>query len=209
MMITAQIRVLCVDDHPLIREGIGYMLEREKDLLLVDTASGGYDAIEKFDRHRPDVTLLDLRLPDLHGSEVISRIRQQYPTAKIIALTTYASDVQALRALRAGAMGYLLKSALRTELLTAIRAVHMGERKISPEVAQSITENLTAETLSQREIEVLQAVSIGCSNKAVAKQLHVSEETIRAHLKSIFTKLGAHDRTEAVVLAVRRGYIVV
>ena len=209
MIKAPEIKVLCVDDHPLIREGIGYMLEGELDLTLVGTAHNGLDAIDKFDRLRPDVTIMDLRLPDLHGADVIRRIRAKHPTAKIIALTTFASDVQAVRALRAGAISYLLKSALRTELINAIRATYAGERRISAEVAENITAYLVAETLSDREVEVLQAVSVGFSNKAVAVELRVSEETVRAHLKSVFSKLGATDRTQAVVIAMRRGYIAI
>jgi DNA-binding NarL/FixJ family response regulator len=203
------IKVLCVDDHALIREGVGYMLEFEQDLTLVGTAHCGADALEKFDLLRPDVTIMDLRLPDMHGSDVIRRIREKHPTAKIIALTTFASDVQAVRALRSGAVSYLLKSALRTELLTAIRATFAGERKISAEVAENIAAYLLTDPLSEREVEVLQAVSAGCSNKAVAAELRVSEETVRAHMKSAFVKLGAADRTQAVVIAMRRGYIAV
>ena len=202
-------KVLCVDDHPLIREGIGFMLEGEVDLTLVGTAHCGADALCKFDQLRPDVTIMDLRLPDIDGAHVIRRLCDRYPTAKIIALTTFASDVQALRALRAGAVSYLLKSALRTELVSAIRATHAGERRISPEVAENIAAYLMADPLSDREVEVIQAVSAGCSNKAVAAALRVSEETVRAHLKSVFAKLGATDRTQAVVIAMRRGYIAV
>ena len=204
---TPPIRVLCVDDHPLIREGVGLMLESEADLELVGTAHCGADALCKFDKLRPDVTIMDLRLPDIHGSDVIRRIRDKHPTAKIIALTTFACDVQALRALRAGAISYLLKGALRTELISALRATYAGDRRISPEVAENIATYLTTDSLSEREIEVLEAVSAGCSNKAVATTLRVSEETVRAHLKSVFSKLGATDRTHAVVIAMRRGYI--
>ena len=204
---TTLIRVLCVDDHPLIREGVGFMLEGEVDLALVGTAQSGAEALCKFDQLRPDVTIMDLRLPDTHGSDIIRRIRNKHPTAKIIALTTFASDVQAVGALRAGAVSYLLKGALRTELIDAIRATYAGERRISPEVAHNIATYLITDPLSEREVEVLQAVSAGRSNKAVAAVLRVSEETVRAHLKSVFSKLGAKDRTHAVVIAMRRGYI--
>ena len=203
------IKVLCVDDHPLIREGIGYMLEGEPGLLLAGAAVSGAEAIRQFDLLRPNVTIMDLRLPDMHGADVIQRIRAKYPAAKIIALTTFASDVQAIRALRAGATSYLLKSALRMELVSAIRATNEGERRISAEVAENIAAHLIAEPLSEREVQVIQAVSAGCSNKAVARELRVSEETVRAHLKSVFVKLGAADRTHAVVIAMRRGYIAV
>ncbi len=201
------ITVLCVDDHAMIREGIGNMLDGEPDLRLVATATNGREALQQYAEHRPDVTLMDLRLPDCHGVDVIRQLRNKHAQAKIIALTTYSGDVQALRALRAGATGYLLKSALRTELLTTIRAVQAGERRISPEVATNISEHLTTEPLSEREIEVLRAVSTGRSNKAVAASFRLSEETIRVHLKNIFVKLGASDRTHAVVIAIRRGYI--
>jgi DNA-binding NarL/FixJ family response regulator len=201
------IRVLCVDDHPLILEGIGNVLEGESDMQLVATASSGHDALVQYARHRPDVTLMDIRLPDRDGVDVIHELRKKYSGARIVALTTYAGDVPALRALRAGAMGYLLKSALRNDLLTTIRAVHAGERKVSPEVAANIAENLLAEYLSEREVEVLHAVAAGLSNKGVARDLRLSEETIRVHLKNTFAKLGAFDRTHAVVIAMRRGYI--
>lgn len=183
------------------------MLEGESDLNLVATAGSGQDAIMQFTLHRPAVTLMDLRLPDCDGADIIKEIRSKYVGAKIVALTTYAGDVPALRALRAGAMGYLLKSALRTELLTTVRAVHAGERTVSPEVAANISEYLLAERLSDREVEVLNAVAAGRSNKAVAKDLLLSEETIRVHLKNTFVKLGARDRTHAVVIAMRRGYL--
>lgn len=208
-MTIPSIRVLCVDDHALIREGIAYMLESEPDLSLVGTANSGADALRQYELLRPDVTIMDLRLPDIHGSDVVRRICEKHRTAKIIALTTFSSDVQAVRALRAGAVSYLLKSALRTELLTAVRATHLGERKISAEVADNIAAYLLTAPLSEREVEVLQAVSAGCSNKAVATELRVSEETVRAHMKSAFAKLGATDRTQAVVIAMRRGYIAV
>ena len=201
------ITILCVDDHPMIREGIGNMLDGEPDLRLVATATNGREALQQYAEYRPDVTLMDLRLPDCHGVEVIRQLRSTHAQAKIIALTTYSGDVQALQALRAGARGYLLKSALRTELLTTIRAVQAGERHISHEVATNISEHLTTEPLSEREVEVLRAVSTGRSNKAVAVYFRLSEETIRVHLKNIFVKLGASDRTHAVVIAIRRGYI--
>jgi DNA-binding NarL/FixJ family response regulator len=201
------ITILCVDDHPLIREGIGNMLDGQPDIRLVAIATNGREALEQYSEHRPNVTLMDLRLPDCHGADVIEKLRSRHAHAKIIALTTYAGDVQALRALRAGAMGYLLKSALRTELLTTIRAVQAGKRHISPEVEANISEHLTAEPLSEREVEVLRAVSAGRSNKAVASYLRLSEETIRVHLKNVFVKLSASDRTHAVVIAIRRGYI--
>lgn len=201
------IKVLCVDDHPLIRDGIGLMLEGEETLQLTATATCGREALEKFAQHRPDITLMDLRLPDCHGADVIAQLRQQHCDARIVALTTYAGDVQAVRALRAGAMGYLLKSTLRTELITTIHAVYAGQRKISPEVAANISEYIATEPLTEREVEVLRGASAGHANKAIAKELHVSEETIRSHLKNVFVKLGATDRTNAVVIAMRRGYL--
>lgn len=201
------IKVLCVDDHPLIREGIRVILEGEETLQLTATASCGREALAKFDQHRPDVTLMDLRLPDLHGAEVIARLRQKHCDARIVALTTYPGDVQAMRALRAGAMGYLLKSTLRTELITTIHAVHAGQRRISPEVAADISEHIATKPLSEREVEVLLGASAGHTNKVIAGALHLSQETVQAHLKNIFVKLGAADRTQAVVIAMRRGYL--
>ena len=206
-MTKSVIKVFCVDDHPLIRDGIGLMLEGEEALQLTATANCGREALVKFEQHRPDITLMDLRLPDCHGADVIAQLRQKHRDARIIALTTYAGDAQAVRALRAGAMGYLLKSTLRTELITTIHAVHAGQRKISPEVAANISEYIATEPLSNREVQVLRGASVGHINKAIAKELNLSEETVRVHLKNIFVKLGATDRTHAVVIAMRRGYL--
>lgn len=203
------IKVLCVDDHPLIREGIGLMLEAEETIELVATASCGRDALVKFDQCRPDVTLMDLRLPDLQGSEVIALLCAKYPKALVVALTTYAGDVQAVRAMRAGAMGYLLKSTLRTELIDTIRSVYQGQRMITPHVAAQISDHIATKPLSDREVQVLLGASAGHTNRAIGRALDLSHETVQAHLRSIFGKLGATDRTHAVVIAMRRGYLTV
>ena len=202
-----RIRVLCVDDHPLLREGVAAVLEAQADMELVGEAATGADAIASFGTHRPDVTLMDLRLPDMSGIDAIKAIRAEFPEARIIVLTTYDGDVQALSALRAGAAGYLLKRALRTDLLDTIRAVHLGRRRIPPDVATGIAEHATEDVLSAREIAVLRRVAAGSSNKMIAEEIGVSESTVHAHMKSILAKLGARDRTHAVMIAIKRGFL--
>jgi DNA-binding NarL/FixJ family response regulator len=204
---TKRIRILCVDDHPLLREGIAAVLEAQADMELVAEASSGREAIASFRQHRPDVTLMDLRLPDISGIEAIRAIRADFPNARIVVLTTYDGDAQALSALRAGASGYLLKRALRTELLDTIRTVHVGKRRIPPDVATGIAEHAAEDALTAREIAVLQRVAAGKSNKLIAAELSVSEGTVKAHMKSILPKLGARDRTHAVMIAVKRGIL--
>ena len=201
------IRVLCVDDHPLVRDGIAYALAAQADMTLVASASNGTEAIALFQEHRPDVTLMDLQLPDLDGIEVMLKIRAKYPQARFIVLTTYAGDVRAARALKAGAMGYLLKSMLRKELTESIRAVHAGQRRITAEIASNISEHIAADALTPREIDVLRAVAAGMSNKAVGSALDVSEETVKGHMKNILAKLNANDRTHAILIAMKRGYL--
>jgi DNA-binding NarL/FixJ family response regulator len=203
-----QIRILTIDDHPLLRAGISAVIQDEKDMLVVGDASGGRDAIEKFDNLRPDVTLMDLQMPDMNGIEAIASIRKEHPQARIIVLTTYGGDVLARRALKAGAVGYILKSMIRKELLDAIRAVYAGRRYIPAEVAAELADHFAEDDLSDREIEVLREVAKGMSNKVIASHLVISEATVKAHLKNIMLKLGASDRTHAVSLATARGYLV-
>lgn len=200
-----RIRVLTVDDHPLLREGIAAVIAVESDLELAGTASSGREAIEVFKRLRPDVTLMDLRMPDMSGIQVISVLRAEYPESKFIVVTTFPGDVQALQALRAGASGYLLKSSLGDELVDAIRAVHAGKRRIPPEIAREIGQYAADDALTEREIEVLRRVANGQSNKQIACELGVSESTVKAHIHSILPKLNASDRTHAVTIALKRG----
>lgn len=201
------IRILCVDDHQLLREGIAAVVEGQSDLKLVGEATNGREAIESFKRYRPDVTLMDLRMPDMNGIEAISAIRAEFPTARIIVLTTYAGDALAVEALKAGASGYLLKNLLRKELLETIRAVHAGKRRIPPEIAAEIAEHAADDALTAREIEVLRRVAAGKSNKVIAAELDISENTVKAHMQSILPKLDASDRTHAVIIALKRGIL--
>lgn len=201
------IRIMTVDDHPVFRDGIGAMLATQKDMELVAEASTGREAVELFSIHRPDITLMDLRLPDISGLEAISQIRERYPNARMIVLTTYKGDVQALRAIKAGAFSYMLKTMLRTHLLDTIRAVHAGHRRIPSEIASEMAEHAADDSLTSREIEVLKEVSAGNANKIIADKLSISEDTVKAHMKSILSKLGANDRTHAVTIAMRRGFL--
>jgi DNA-binding NarL/FixJ family response regulator len=202
-----RIRVLCVDDHLLLREGIAAVLEDQPDMTLVAEASNGQEGIEMFRQHRPDVALIDLRMPDMSGIRVIGAIREEFPAARIIVLTTYAGDVQAVEALKAGASGYLLKSMLRKELLETIRIIHSGKRHIPAEIATQIAEHAADDALTGREVEVLKAVAAGKSNKLIAAELAISESTIKAHMKSILPKLDASGRTHAVMVALKRGIL--
>jgi DNA-binding NarL/FixJ family response regulator len=201
------IRILAVDDHPLIREGIAAVLQGEPDMLLVAQASNGRDAVEQFREHHPDVTLMDLQMPDMDGIDTISAIRQDFPDARIIVLTTYSGDAQALRAFKAGASGYLLKNMLRKELLETVRIVHGGRKRMPPEIAMEIAEHHSDDLLTGREVEVLRQVADGNANKMIADLLKISEETVKAHMRSILSKLGANDRTHAVTIALKRGII--
>jgi DNA-binding NarL/FixJ family response regulator len=201
------IRLLAVDDHPLLRDGIASMIANQSDMALVAEAATGAEGIEKFREYRPDVTLMDLRLPDMSGTDSILAIREEFPTAKVIVLTTYNGDIQAGRALKAGAYGYLLKSMVRKELLETIRAVHEGHRRVPAEIATNLAEHAIDDGLTRREIEVLKEVACGNSNKIVASNLSISEDTVKAHMKSVLSKLTANDRTHAVMIAMKRGFL--
>jgi DNA-binding NarL/FixJ family response regulator len=201
------IRILTVDDHQLLREGIAAVLESQEDMTLVAQASNGREAVDSFRRLRPDVTLMDLRMPDMSGIEAITAIRAEFPDARIIVLTTYAGDAQAAAALKAGAAGYMLKNLVRKELIETIRAVHSGKRRIPPEIATEIAEHVADDALTGREIEVLRRVAAGKSNKLIAAELDISEGTVKTHMKSILPKLDASDRTHAVMIALKRGIL--
>jgi DNA-binding NarL/FixJ family response regulator len=203
----ARIRVLCVDDHPLLREGVTALLATQADITLVAEASNGREAIEQFRKHRPDVTLMDLQMPEMNGVDAMIAICAEFPAARIIVLTTYIGDVQVMRALKAGARAYLLKSLLRKELLETIRLVHAGQKRILPTVAAELAEHATDASLSSREVEVLRLISGGNANKEIAAQLFITEETVKGHIKNILAKLGANDRTHAVTIGLKRGII--
>ena len=200
-------RVLSVDDHPLLREGIAALIANQTDMSLVAEASNGHEAIEKFRSHHPDVTLMDLQMPEMGGIDAIIGIRSEFPEARIIVLTTYAGDELCRRALKAGAQAYLLKANARKDLLDAIRAVLAGKKFIHAEVAAELAGHATDDALTAREIEVLLLIAGGNSNKLIADQLSISEETVKGHVKSILSKLGANDRTHAVTLGLKRGII--
>jgi DNA-binding NarL/FixJ family response regulator len=201
------IRILTVDDHPLLRKGIAALVNAEPDMKLIAEASNGREAIEKFRQHRPDITLMDLQMPDLNGTEVISRIQSEFPNARIVVLTTYQGDAQVLRALRAGARAYILKGHVHRELLETIRAVHAGQKRIPPDIAAQLAEHATDDALSSREIDVLRLIAAGNSNKLIADQLSIGEATVKSHVTNILSKLGANDRAHAVTIGLKRGII--
>ena len=201
------IRILSVDDHPLLREGIAALIATQSDMKLVAEASTGREALEQFRKHRPDLTLMDLQMPDMNGVESMIAICSEFPGARIIVLTTYSGDVQILRALKAGARGYLLKGLLRKELLETIRAVHSGQKRIPAEVASQLADHAIDDTLTAREVDVLRLIACGNANKLIADQLSITEDTVKGHVKNILSKLGANDRTHAVTIALRRGII--
>lgn len=201
------IRVLSVDDHPLFREGVAALLAGQSDVTLVAEASNGREAVEQFRRHRPDVTLMDLQMPEMNGVDAMVAICEECPSARIIVLTTYVGDALVLRALKAGARAYLLKSLLRKELIETIRLVHAGQKRIVPVVAAELAEHATDDALTPREVDVLQLIAGGNANKAIATRLSITEETVKGHVKNILAKLAASDRTHAVTIALKRGII--
>ena len=201
------IRIALVDDHPILRQGIAALISDQPDLQLVGQASNGLEAIEQFRLHRPDVMLMDLQMPGMNGIDAMSAIRGEFPDARFVVLTTYTGDVQIVRALKAGARAYLLKSLLHRELLETIRSVHAGNKRIPPEIAAELADHAADDQLTAREIEVLRLIASGNANKIVADHLSITEETVKAHVKSILSKLDANDRTHAVTIALKRGII--
>jgi DNA-binding NarL/FixJ family response regulator len=201
------IRILTVDDHPLLRKGIAALVNGEPDLKLVAEASNGNEAIDAFRSHRPDVTLMDLQMPEVDGIDAIDRIRREFPEARIIVLTTYSGDTQVLRALKAGARGYILKGHVHKELLDAIRAVHAGQKRIPPEIAAQLADHAADDALTEREIDVLRLIGAGNSNKQIADQLSIGEATVKSHVTNILSKLGANDRAHSVTIGLKRGII--
>ena len=204
---STQIRILAVDDHALVRQGIAVLVGTAPDLALVAEASNGREAIQQFRAHRPDITLMDLQMPEMNGLDAIIAIRGQFPDAKIIVLTTYKGDVQILRALKAGAQGFLLKNTFHKELIEMIRAVHAGRKALSPEASYEIAEHATDDALTPAEINVLRLIAAGNANKQIADQLSITEETVKSRVKCILSKLGASDRTHAAMIGLKRGII--
>ena len=202
-----KIRILAVDDHPVLRQGIAALIADESDMTLVAEAANGREAIQYFRTHQPDVTLMDLQMPEMNGMDAMIAIRGEFPDARIIVLTTYAGDAQALRALKAGARAYLLKNSLHKELLDTIRAVHAGRKSLSPEVSFELAEHAAEETLSPAEVRVLHLIAEGNTNKQIATQLSVTEDAVKGQVRNILSKLGANDRTHAVTIALKRGFL--
>jgi DNA-binding NarL/FixJ family response regulator len=201
------IRIALADDHPLLRQGITALIADQPDLKVVAEASDGLEAVEQFRRNRPDVMLMDLQMPGMNGIDAMIAIREEFPDARFIVLTTYTGDVQIVRALKAGARAYLLKSLLHRELLDTIRAVHAGQKRIPPDVAAELADHAADDSLTAREVEVLRLIAAGNANKLVADQLSITEETVKAHVKNILSKLNANDRTHAVTIGLKRGII--
>ena len=202
-----KIRILAVDDHPIFRQGITGLLADQPDIELVAEAANGVEAIQQFRSHRPDVTLMDLQMPEMHGLDAIIAIRGEFPDAKIIVLTTYSGDVQVLRALKAGARAYLLKNTLHKSLLETIRAVHAGKKALSPEASFELAEHSTDDALTPGEVEVVRLIASGNANKQIADILSITEETVKGRVKNILSKLNANDRTHAATIALKRGII--
>lgn len=201
------IRILAVDDHPVFRQGIAGLIEGQADMTLVGEASNGREAIQQFRAQRPDVTLMDLQMPEMSGLDATIAIRNEFPEARIVVLTTYTGDIQVLRALKAGAQGYLLKNLLHKELLETIRAVHAGKKALSPEASQEIASHATDDALTPAEVAVLRLIAAGNTNKQIADQLAITEETVKSRVKNILSKLGANDRTHAAMIGLKRGLI--
>ncbi len=204
---TSPIRILTVDDHPLVRQGIAGLVEVQPDMVLVGEAFNGRDAIQQFRTHHPDVTLMDLQMPEMNGLDALIAIRNEFPEAKVIVLTTYAGDMQIRRALKAGAQAYLLKNTLHKELMETIRAVYAGRKALSPEASYEIAEHATDDALTPAEVAVLRLIAAGNANKQIADQLSITEETVKSRVKSILSKLGANDRTHAAMIGLKRGII--
>jgi len=205
--VNKSIRILAVDDHPLFRSGIAALLATQPDISLVAEASNGREAIEKFREHRPDITLMDLQMPEMNGVDAMMAIRNEFPEARVIVLTTYSGDVQVLRAMKVGARAFLLKSLLDRELLETIRAVHDGKKALSPDASYELAEHAMDESLTPGEVEVLQLIAAGNANKQIADQLSITAETVKGRVKNILSKLGANDRTHAAMIGVKRGII--
>lgn len=203
----ASIRILVVDDHPVVRQGVAVLIGTQSDMTLVAEASNGREAIQQFRAQRPDVTIMDLQMPEMNGLDALNAIRGEFPDAKIIVLTTYAGDVQILRALKSGAQGYLLKNTFHKELVDTIRAVHAGKKALSPEASYKIAEHSMDDALTPAEISVLRLIAAGNANKQIADQLSITEDTVKWRVKNILSKLGAHDRTHAAMIGLKRGII--
>jgi DNA-binding NarL/FixJ family response regulator len=203
----SRIRILAVDDHPVVRQGIAGLVGIQADMVLVGEASNGRDAIQQFRTHHPDITLMDLQMPEMNGFDALIAIRNEFPDAKVIVLTTYAGDAQILRALKAGAQAYLLKNTLHKQLLETVRAVHTGKKTLSPEASYQVAEHATDDALTPAEISVLRLIAAGNANKQIADQLSITEETVKSRVKCILSKLGANDRTHAATIGLKRGII--